>query len=93
MANLLAVMAGRQPTAHYDGALRRRSTTAHYDGYSSCPITTARVRMPLCEFDYSLQPHPSFPLVDTPRERYDMWLVKRYGLPFMYWNLMLRGLA
>jgi sulfide:quinone oxidoreductase len=49
--------------------------------------------MLLCEFDYSLQPHPTFPLIDTTHERYDMWLLKRYGLPFMYWNLMLRGLA
>jgi sulfide:quinone oxidoreductase len=32
-------------------------------------------------------------VMDTTRERYDMWLLKRYGLPFMYWNLMLRGRA
>jgi sulfide:quinone oxidoreductase len=49
--------------------------------------------MLLCEFDYSMQPHPTIPLIDTTHERYDMWLLKRYGLPFMYWNLMLRGLA
>jgi sulfide:quinone oxidoreductase len=78
--NLLSVMAGEEPTAQYDG-------------YASCPITTARDRMLLCEFDYTLQPHPTIPLIDTTHERYDMWLLKRYGLPFMYWNLMLRGRA
>ena len=25
------------------------------------------------------------------KPRYDMWLLKRYGLPAMYWHLMLRG--
>jgi sulfide:quinone oxidoreductase len=78
--NLLAVIAGEEPTARYDG-------------YASCPITTARDRMLLCEFDYTLQPHPTIPLIDTTHERYDMWLLKRYGLPFVYWNLMLRGRA
>lgn len=78
--NLLAVMGGGAPTARYEG-------------YASCPITTARDRMLLSEFDYSLQPAPTSPLIDTTHERYDMWLLKRYGLPFMYWNLMLRGLA
>lgn len=64
-----------------------------YDGYASCPITTARNRMLLAEFDYSLKPAPSIPLINTVKERYDMWLLKRYGLPYMYWNLMLKGLA
>jgi len=78
--NLLAVMAGREPPARYDG-------------YASCPLTTARHRMLLAEFDYTMRPHPTIPLINTQRERYDMWLLKRYGLPFLYWNLMLRGRA
>jgi sulfide:quinone oxidoreductase len=32
-------------------------------------------------------------LIDTTRERYDMWLLKRYGLPFLYWHVLLRGLG
>lgn len=64
-----------------------------YEGYSSCPITTARDKMLLCEFDYSMTPHPSIPLIDTTKERTDMWYLKKYGLPFMYWNLMLKGRA
>ncbi len=78
--NLLAAMNGREPTASYDG-------------YASCPLTTARNRMLLAEFDYTMKPHPTFPVINTQKERYDMWLLKRYGLPFMYWNLMLRGRA
>ncbi|WBO62072.1 NAD(P)/FAD-dependent oxidoreductase [Streptomyces camelliae] len=66
---------------------------ASYDGYSSCPITTSRHSMLLAEFDYTLRHRPTFPLIDTTRERRDMWYLKRYGLPFLYWNLMLRGRA
>ena len=80
VANLRAAMAGRP-------------LPASYDGYASCPLTTARNRMLLAEFDYTMKPHPSIPFIDTQKERYDMWLLKRYGLPAMYWNLMLKGLA
>lgn len=80
VSNLRAAMAGR-PLA------------ASYDGYASCPITTARDKMLLAEFDYILQPRPSFPVIDTTRERRDMWLLKRHGLPALYWNLMLKGHA
>ncbi|WP_026411576.1 FAD/NAD(P)-binding oxidoreductase [Actinomadura oligospora] len=78
--NLLAALDGREPTASYDG-------------YASCPLTTARRKMLLAEFDYSGRPTPSIPVIDTLRERTDMWYLKRRGLPFLYWNLMLRGLA
>ncbi|WP_433271993.1 hypothetical protein ACQPZF_14830 [Actinosynnema sp. CS-041913] len=78
--NLLAVLAGNEPTASYDG-------------YASCPITTGRRTLLLAEFDYSGRPRPSLPFVDTLRERTDHNLFKRRALPFLYWNLMLRGLA
>lgn len=64
---------------------------AAYDGYAACPFTTARNRMLLAEFDYACNHRPSIPFIDTTRERYDMWLLKRYGLPFLYWNVLLRG--
>jgi sulfide:quinone oxidoreductase len=80
VANLQSAMAGRAPESRYNG-------------YGSCPFVTARNRMVLAEFDYDLQHTPSFPVIDLVKERYDMWLLKRYGLPFLYWNLMLRGLA
>ena len=80
VANLRDVMAGREPSARYDG-------------YTSCPLVTARNRMLLAEFDYDLKPTPSIPFVNTMKPRYDMWLLKRYGLPALYWNLMLAGRA
>jgi sulfide:quinone oxidoreductase len=72
---------------------RGKPASARYDGYTSCPLVTARNRMLLAEFDYDLKPTPSFPFINTMKPRYDMWLLKRYGLPAMYWRLMLKGLA
>ncbi|UIJ36562.1 NAD(P)/FAD-dependent oxidoreductase [Allobranchiibius sp. GilTou73] len=72
-------------------ARQSKALPASYDGYASCPLTTSRHSMLLAEFDYSMRPHPSFPVIDTTKSRRDMWYLKRYGLPFMYWNLMLRG--
>jgi sulfide:quinone oxidoreductase len=72
-------------------ALRGKEPSAHYDGYVACPIVTGYGRMLLCEFDYTGRPTPRIPGINTFRERYDMWLLKRYGLPWLYWNLLLRG--
>ncbi|MGC1213339.1 MAG: FAD/NAD(P)-binding oxidoreductase [Micromonospora sp.] len=74
-------------------APRREPLPARYDGYTSCPLVTAHNRMLLAEFDYQLKPKPSFPVIDTMKPRYDMWLLKRYGLPALYWHGMLRGLV
>jgi sulfide:quinone oxidoreductase len=76
--NLLATLAGAPPPATYNG-------------YASCPVVTARNRVLLAEFDYSMRPAPSIPLINTAKERYDMWLLKRYGLPWLYWHGMLKG--
>ena len=79
-ANLLAVMAGREPSASYGG-------------YGACPLITSYRSVLLAEFDYTKKPTPSIPLINTMKERYDMWLLKKYGLPWFYWNLMLKGRA
>ncbi len=82
--NLLRVM-------HHDGKLNQG-----YHGYSSCPLVTGYGKMVLAEFNYDHE-RDSDPLisrfVDTSKEKYSMWLLKKYGLPFMYWNLMLKGRA
>ncbi|WP_404362518.1 FAD-dependent oxidoreductase [Corallococcus coralloides] len=78
--NLLAVMAGKP-------------LTARYDGYASCPLVTGYGKMLLAEFDYDGKPAPSIPLINTFVERRDMWLLKKYGLPRLYWDFMLRGRA
>ncbi len=80
VANLLAVLGGGDP-AH------------RYNGYTSCPLVTARDKMLLAEFDYDLNPAPSIPVIDTTKERRDMWLLKRYGLPALYCRGMLKGVA
>lgn len=67
--------------------------SAIYDGYAACPFTTARNRMLLAEFDYACNHRPSIPLIDATRPRYDMWLLKRYGLPLLYWHVLMRGLG
>lgn len=80
VANLVDVMAGKAPSARYEG-------------YASCPLTTSRHSMLLAEFDYSMKPKPSIPVINTIKERRDMWYLKRYGLPALYWQGMLRGVA
>lgn len=79
-ANVLARLNGQTPSEKYGG-------------YASCPLTTSRSEMLLAEFDYSMEPAPSIPLIDTTKPRRDMWLLKKHGLPFLYWNLMLKGRA
>ncbi len=76
-------------TAHLAG----RPLTASYDGYASCPIVTSGHDMLLAEFDYDFNLKPSFPLLDPTRPHRAYWYLKKYGLPFLYWNLMLKGLA
>ncbi|MGA1543797.1 MAG: FAD-dependent oxidoreductase [Saprospiraceae bacterium] len=67
-----------------------------YKGYSSCPLVTGYGKMVLAEFDYDNN-RDTDPLigkfVDTAKENWSMWMLKKYGLPFMYWNLMLKGKA
>jgi sulfide:quinone oxidoreductase len=65
---------------------------AKYNGYGSCPLVTRYGRMVLAEFDYDNNPTPSFP-INTAKERYSMWLMKKYFLPWLYWNRMLKGKA
>lgn len=76
--NLVALLAGKAPVAAYDG-------------YIACPIVTGYGRMLLCEQDYTGGPRPRIKGIDTIRERYDMWLLKRYGLPWLYWHVLLKG--
>ena len=73
--------------------LAGRPLTARYDGYASCPIVTSSHDMLLAEFDYDFTLKPSFPGLDPTKPHRAYWYLKKYGLPFMYWNLMLKGLA
>jgi sulfide:quinone oxidoreductase len=65
-----------------------------YSGYSSCPLITGYGKMVLAEFKYD-NVRDSDPIIsklmDTTKEQYSMWLLKKYGLPYLYWNQMLKG--
>jgi len=74
-----------------DSFLKSEPLQASYDGYASCPIVTSSHAMLLAEFDYNLKLEPSFPLLDSTKPHRAYWYVKKFGLPFMYWNLMLKG--
>ncbi|MCB1025090.1 MAG: NAD(P)/FAD-dependent oxidoreductase [Acidobacteria bacterium] len=66
--------------------------SAKYDGYTSCPLVTGYDSLIMAEFGYDLKPQETFPF-DQNKERYSMYLVKRYLLPQLYWKGMLRGRA
>jgi sulfide:quinone oxidoreductase len=65
---------------------------ARYDGYTSCPLVTGRGKVILAEFDYEGNPTESFPF-DQGKERFSMYVLKRYLLPLLYWQGMLKGRA
>jgi sulfide:quinone oxidoreductase len=73
--------------------LANRPLGASYNGYASCPIVTSSHAMLLAEFNYDMKVTPSFPVIDATKPHRGYWYLKKYGLPFMYWNLMLKGLA
>lgn len=77
VSNLLAVMKGK-------------SMSASYDGYSSCPIITGYDKLVLAEFDYNNTPMETFPM-DQSKERWSMYQMKKYLLPYLYWNQILPG--
>ncbi len=70
-----------------------------YDGYSSCPLVTGYSKMVLAEFVYGskFQPDPKlkqFPLMisDSSKEHWRLWILKKYLLPYLYWNKMMKGI-
>ena len=48
--------------------------------------------MILAEFDYDKNPRETFPF-DQSKERWSMYLLKKYVLPLLYWKGMLKGRA
>lgn len=67
-----------------------------YNGYSSCPLVTDYGKMVLAEFDYDnkFTPDPKLKqmlISDSSKEHWRLWMLKKYGLPYLYWNKMLKG--
>lgn len=71
-------------------AMSGQPSTAKYNGYTSCPVVTGYGSLVLAEFDYDKQPAETFPF-DQSKERWSMWILKRYLLPIFYWHGMLKG--
>ncbi|XP_022442892.1 sulfide:quinone oxidoreductase, mitochondrial isoform X2 [Monodon monoceros] len=70
--------------------MKNQTPVKKYDGYTSCPLVTGYNRVILAEFDYNAQPLETFPF-DQSKERLSMYLMKADMMPFLYWNVMLRG--
>lgn len=87
-----AALRGQAPilVANLLSLIHAQPLTAKYDGYTCCPVITGYNSVMLAEFDYQKKPISSFPL-DPTKERYLMWLVKCYLLPWLYWHRMLKG--
>ncbi|MEB2360140.1 MAG: NAD(P)/FAD-dependent oxidoreductase [Bryobacteraceae bacterium] len=79
-ANLTATIDGRTPPARYDG-------------YTACPFTTEYGKVLMAEFGYDKKPAPTIPFLDPAHEHRTGWILKRYVLKPMYFELMLRGLV
>ena len=82
--NLLALMADKE------------LTDKKYDGYSSCPLVTGIGKMVLAEFDYEnkFTPDPKLKqmlVFDSSKESWRLWILKKYILPYLYWNKMMKG--
>lgn len=69
-------------------------TKKAYSGYSSCPLVTGYGKMVLAEFKYD-NVRDSDPILstffDTTKELWSMWILKKYVLPYLYWNKMMKG--
>lgn len=63
-----------------------------YDGYGSCPLVTSLNTVLLAEFSYDNRITPSFPFLDPRKSRWIWWLGKKIGFPWLYWDLMLKGI-
>jgi sulfide:quinone oxidoreductase len=79
VANLLSLMEGKP-------------MSASYNGYGSCPLITGYGKLVLAEFGYDNVIMETFP-IDQSKERWTMWILKKYILPWMYWNRILPGKA
>ncbi|NAY91371.1 FAD-dependent oxidoreductase [Muricauda sp. JGD-17] len=67
-----------------------------YNGYSSCPLVTGYGKMTLAEFDYknNFIPDPKLKrmlVFNSAKEHWRLYMFKKYGLPYLYWNKMLKG--
>ena len=77
-------------TRNLKSLIAGKPLTARYNGYTSCPLVTGYGKLVLAEFDYDKLPDETFPF-NQAKERWSMWLLKKYLLPLLYWRGMLKG--
>ncbi|HLF47193.1 MAG TPA: FAD/NAD(P)-binding oxidoreductase [Chitinophagaceae bacterium] len=65
---------------------------ASYNGYGSCPLTVGYGKLILAEFGYDNKVMETFPF-NQAKPRWTMWILKKYILPWLYWNKILKGTA
>jgi sulfide:quinone oxidoreductase len=74
--------------------LQGKEPKATYDNYSVCPFTVSRSTVVFAEFDDGYTPQPTIPFwTNLARERRLTWVFDRHILPWVYWNLILKGRA
>ncbi|KAL5019789.1 hypothetical protein ScPMuIL_002681 [Solemya velum] len=61
-----------------------------YTGYTSCPIVTQEGKCLMTEFDFEGNLLETFPL-NQATPRFTMYHVKKTIMPFLYWNMLLKG--
>ncbi len=74
----------------------QEASNKSYNGYSSCPLVTGYGKMVLAEFDYenNFIPDPKLKRIlvfNSAKEHWRLWMLKKYGLPYLYWNKMMKG--
>ena len=72
------------------------ATNSSYQGYSSCPLVTAFGKMILAEFNYKNEftPDPKLKqmlVFSSHKPHWRLWVLKKYILPRLYWNKMMKG--
>ncbi len=67
-----------------------------YLGYSSCPLVVGYGKMILAEFNYKSEftPDPKLKrmlVFSSNKPHWRLWMLKKYMLPYLYWNKMMKG--
>lgn len=77
-------------TKNLKEALQGRNLSNMYSGYTACPLVTGYNKGIMAEFDFDFNPLETLP-IDQGKERYISYYLKKDVMPFLYWNLMLKG--
>ena len=73
-------------------AMGSEGAVKHYNGYAACPMFVGDKKLMMIEFAYDNKADPSFYADQTSVARKSFYYIKKELFPFVYWNLMPRGL-